>query len=324
MRQVKEQLAAFGHYSKKQASRLTAWMILSPIRFFIAAILLIVPLIFILDLFWLKAAGGFGGVLVEAHGLVFDLIVFGVIAALYEHYRQQHENAKKAEVEKQQRIERYQEEIDDFRGWDEKEAIYRIIGAIKRLNKEGISAINLSCHKLKGADLRGVNLSGGKLISADLREADLREVNLTGANLAGADLTLANMPKTDLQGAIFLGANLTNTYLALANLSKAHIYGVNFTNALLFGANLTGANLIFIKSRHDWLEYAKYDADFEYLPETRFSGASLSRVVLTDVEGLTFEILKSVHDLNDVIGLPEDILTQLKQEKPEIFESRPR
>jgi hypothetical protein len=56
-----------------------AWMTLYPRNFFVVAIFLVFPLIFVLDLIWLESAGGLGGVLIEAHGLVFDLIVFGIV-----------------------------------------------------------------------------------------------------------------------------------------------------------------------------------------------------------------------------------------------------
>ena len=40
--------------------------------------------------------------------------------------------------EKRRNIKRWQEEIDDFRGWNSEEAKFRIVGNIKRLNRNGI------------------------------------------------------------------------------------------------------------------------------------------------------------------------------------------
>ena len=53
---------------------------------------------------------------------------------------------------------------------------------------------------LRGADLRGENLSNASLQGSSLRNADLRGANLYGADLRG----------TDLFGADLRGANLRN------------------------------------------------------------------------------------------------------------------
>jgi len=317
MRKLKEQLAACWHYLKKQTSRFTAWMILSPIRFFIAAILLIVPLIFILDLFWLKAAGGFGGVLIEAHGLVFDLIVFGVIAALYEHYRQQHENAKKAEIEKQQRIERYQEEIDDFRGWEGKEASYRIAGNIRRLIEEGVLEIDLSNCFLKKANLEGIALEKANLVSVSLIGANLRNAKLPHAHLDGGYLRNANLNGVDLNHAILCFADLTQTQLMEADLTSANLYKSVLINTFLRKAKLIKADLTQAKLIETYL----FEAD---LTGADLTYASLINVTLDKTKGLSVEMLKSCYTLyQSEKWIPENMLSQLKKEKPELFE-RPK
>lgn len=60
--------------------------------------------------------------LVEANGMVFDLLVFGILLSLYE-----------ALKEKREKIERLMEEIEDYRDWQGQEAVYRTVGAIRRL-----------------------------------------------------------------------------------------------------------------------------------------------------------------------------------------------
>lgn len=56
-------------------------------------------------------------VLVEAHGLLFDIFIFGILIVFFNRIGERRRN-----------IARWQEEIDDFRGWDEKEATFRIVG----------------------------------------------------------------------------------------------------------------------------------------------------------------------------------------------------
>ena len=51
--------------------------------------------------------------------------------------------------------------------------------------------ISVDAKNLRGADLRGANLS----------DTDLRRANISGANLSGADLRGANLSDTDLTDA---------------------------------------------------------------------------------------------------------------------------
>ena len=148
-------------------------------------------------------------VLVEAHGMLFDILIIGTfIFALHELVEKRHERKSK--------IKRWQEEIDDYRGWDEKEAMIKIVGNIKRLNRNGITKINLlSCYlrgaDLNGADFRGADLSAAVLSWADLDEADLNGADLNGADLSEADLSEANLNGADLSVVDFNGADLRGT-----------------------------------------------------------------------------------------------------------------
>mgnify|MGYP003377749158 CR=1 FL=1 len=170
-----------------------------PIKFFLGAALLVGAFLAILDYYYLYkiCPSGIPDLLVEAHGLFYDLIVFGIILTLYERTRS-----------KKERIERLREEINDYLGWDEKEATYRIVGNIKRLNKEGVNEIYL----------KGAYLSRASLFLADLSGADLLGASLLLADLSGADLSGADLSGADLQGADLQGANLSKTIIAINKL----------------------------------------------------------------------------------------------------------
>ena len=152
-------------------------IIAHPAWFFLVAALLWGGLMFLISI--IRGKFDLDGLLTEANGMVFDLLVFGILLSIYEKLR-----------EKRDKIERLHEEIDDYREWSEDEAMYRIVGAVKRLNKLGVSKIDLTFCFLEGA-------------------------NLSCANLQGANLTAAN-----LQGALFDGANLQGAYLLHANVGK--------------------------------------------------------------------------------------------------------
>ena len=187
-----------------------------------------------------------GSVLVEAHGFFMDIILFGIIVTFYESL-----------TERRNEIERLKEEIDDYRHWNEPEAMYRIVGCIKRLNKQGVTIINLKFCFLEGAYLANLDLNGADLRHTNLRGSNLRVTNLQGAYLRRADLQNAKLGGTHLQGADLRGVNLKNTNLREVNLQGANLEGANLEGANLENAdlqkaslnetNLQGANLVGVK-----------------------------------------------------------------------------
>jgi WD40 repeat protein len=92
---------------------------------------------------------------------------------------------------------------------------------------------------LRGAVLRGHDLSYRDLGDVDLTGADLTEANLVGANLSGADLRDAHLVGARLDHAKLVGADLSGTDLRRARLSRADLTGVivsdrtNWTRAAL-------------------------------------------------------------------------------------------
>jgi len=157
-------------------------------------------------------------IIVEAHGLLFDLIVLGVLISIFESKR-----------EKEEAIERDNNLIDDLRGWRNEEGTRRTVGAIKRLASKDAPCLMLTNCYLKEANLNGVIL---------------KEANFQGAVLEGALLICAN-----LEGAIFVGANLQGACLTHAKLegtdfSWLEVSFPSFERTNLSGANLTGACLL--------------------------------------------------------------------------------
>ena len=98
---------------------------------------------------------------IEAHGLFFDIIVLGLLLTIYNHFR-----------DKEEKIERYMDEIDDFRMWNEREAAHRIRGILKRLEKLGVTNVKLDrCH-LCNLEMIAQRLSGALLHKTDLNSTD--------------------------------------------------------------------------------------------------------------------------------------------------------
>ena len=91
---------------------------------------------------------------------------------------------------------------------------------------------------LQQSYLRGANLEGKNLCTAQLRKAELRGAILWMAKLQGAYLW-----DVQLQGAILFGAKLHGASLCRARLQGADLYGAELQGADLFGAKLQGASL---------------------------------------------------------------------------------
>ena len=159
---------------------------------------------------FLKRSGE--GLLIETFGMLLDVLVIGIIILWLNEIR---DKKRRKELE----IQRYQEEIDDFRGWDEKEATFRIVGNIRRLNKRGVTYINLIECYLMNARLNEANLKRADLRNAKLQEALLGGANLQTAYLRGANLEGASLVFTNLQGADLLNAKLQKAWLMRTNLS---------------------------------------------------------------------------------------------------------
>ncbi|MFI7704784.1 TIR domain-containing protein [Nonomuraea sp. NPDC049480] len=86
------------------------------------------------------------------------------------------------------------------------------------------------------ADLRGANLKGEDLSARDLREVDLTGADLSEATLAGTNLSRATLRDAKLVGARLDGAVLTGADLTGADLSGARLTQVDMSDVAVEGA----------------------------------------------------------------------------------------
>lgn len=86
---------------------------------------------------WLIERPSFDELWPEMGGMTLDVFFILIVFAWFEHRR-----------EKRQDIARQREVIDDFKRWDQPEAHYRIAGAIRRLNRFGVFALELAGARL--------------------------------------------------------------------------------------------------------------------------------------------------------------------------------
>jgi uncharacterized protein YjbI with pentapeptide repeats len=221
------------------------------------------------------------GILIEGHGMLLDFIVFGLVFTLIDIVRN-----RKLDIQ------RFKEEIDDFRHWNEPGASYRIAGIVRRLNKYKVEKLDLSyCNlndaKLKKLHLQSVILEKANLNGADLGYSNLQDANLQLASLEHADLRIANLERSNLRianfhGAILRIANLKNANLFNANLQNADLKSADLQNADLTAANLQEADLTSANLQNADMTGAKLQgAD---LRNAKLKGAILSNANLHGVK----------------------------------------
>lgn len=226
-------------------------------------------------------------ILVEAHGMIFDIAVIGILLFWLNQ-----------SGETRQRIKTYKDEIDDFRLWESEEAAFRTVGNLKRLNRHHVYEINLVNCYLAKTNLSYVNLKGSNLNSANLTNSSLIETNLENTRLNQTNLENSNLNQANLKGAYASGANFKDAFLIKAQFEGAFLIKTNFMNAFLMEANLQNSYLM--------------GADFE--------NASLYKADLRGAKGLTLEQLTKAKTLY-LAKFDDEILEQINTNLPELVGS---
>ncbi|MBM7770264.1 hypothetical protein JOD54_000468 [Actinokineospora baliensis] len=96
---------------------------------------------------------------------------------------------------------------------------------------------------LSRVDLRGLQLSRGGLVDAQLRHVNLARCWLKGIRLDGSDLKGSDLRRSQLERVSLVGASLHLAHLAEADLRDADLRGADLRGADLTGAVLDGAKL---------------------------------------------------------------------------------
>ena len=172
--------------------------------------------------------GDFGdmyqGVYVEAVGATMDIVIFGIVIALFDLWRR-----RRVDISRQEEI------IDDFKKWNSDEARHRIAGAIRRLNRLGRTSI----------DLGGVEISNFSFIGNDIR-------SIAGSTLYDGDWgTMGRKDKVRLESVDFAFLDCRDVTFSMTNVLSnfrssfvfAQFKDCNFANADLTGAKFRGAHL---------------------------------------------------------------------------------
>ena len=119
-------------------------------------------------------------VMIETHGLLFDLFIFGLIIYWFKK-RETTTNAFKT--------------INSWKRRPESTSIESVLNAIDTLNNQGITAIGLDYVDFTNIDLSNIDLSKGRLKGAILTKAVLKNLILKDTDLRGQSLMMRKFMK---------------------------------------------------------------------------------------------------------------------------------
>ncbi len=225
---------------------------------------------------WGFGGADWAGIRTEAHGMLMDILIFGILLTWFERVRS-----------RKDKIKNYHEQLKDFRHWASEEGVLRKVGILQRLNEMEAPLANLKGTYLSGAHFPDANLREADLEMALFKGAFLPNANfefsdLVGANFEKANLLSANFQSSNLQAAILdeallLRANLNGSILMQAQLRMAKLSEASLREANLYLADLEGADL-----RNANLEMAD-------LRGAKMNWADISQANLQGVKNLTCE-----------------------------------
>ncbi len=226
-------------YKKDDLYKLFNGIITDPIKISFALFIVASTLIILTTILYGYYSDKFReNLLVEAHGTLLDILLLGVFVV----WLQQKGNKLKDN-------QRYIDEIDDFRGWDDETAARKIRGNIRRLNTNGVTSINLSNCCLKNMDLSGAVLSNSDFWGADLTNTDLSNCILNDCNFEetimghssfrGAWLQSSQFIRVDAGGLDFREACLDYVIFEEVTMTDVDCFKAGFRKAKINDSVLT-------------------------------------------------------------------------------------
>ena len=185
-------------------------------------VLLLGTLLVLVWLDYLDRDFSYHDILVESHGLAFDLLVFGAVITYYEIKKHKEEKTVSQANEREASIKRYKEEISDYRFWKSDESYYRTRGLIKRLVDLDVTELDLSHCYLKGEFSFSTydRMIGWRFSAADLEGAFFLQSNMSNSHFYLTNLKNATFTTVNLDGSAFDDSNLLNTKFNNCNLDN--------------------------------------------------------------------------------------------------------
>lgn len=196
-------------------------------------------------------------VLVEAHGMVFDILIIGVIVVWLD--------TRRTKFNEQTNM---TNELSDLSYLDLPEINHKKVGLIARLNQIGVKKFDLdeliiTDVRIKGLIIESSTLNGLKakksiitgsiFDNTSLNHADISQAEIKGSKFINCKMKKALFINSKAIGADFSGSNLErakfiNSDLKSAILKNCDLRAVNFEGANLRNSNLKGVKNLEVSS----------------------------------------------------------------------------
>jgi len=237
----------------------------------------------------------FEGISVESIGMLFDIFVLGFIFHYFSN-----------KGERERKIERYLEEIDDLRHWESDEAKFRIMGNLKRLNKLNKFDIDLSMcylqkaqfHISKISKLDSSKFEKSKLNGACLGYTKFYNCFFNATELKDAIIMRNEFYKCKFQGTFFEGSGLNESKFVDSNFEMTHFKEADLRNTTFKTCN-----------------FDEYDFKNAKLNRAKFINCDFRNV---DVDDLTVKQLLEVSTLYKS-QLPAEYEKEIRMKRPKLF-----
>lgn len=186
--------------------------------------------------------GFWENILVEAHGIVIELVFVGILVIWLDSRRS-----------KNSEILRLNEDLVDYAQLDFPEINVKKLGHIKRLNAAGVMQINVQNLALNRLDVRdvfmrdsktiGLKVSNGTISNSTFVNVKMRSSNFEKTTIKGSKFENCSLLKSKFSNAICKGVSFSNSILERADFINANLQSSNFSNCDMGGVKLAGANL---------------------------------------------------------------------------------
>ncbi|BBN80459.1 hypothetical protein PA25_04440 [Pseudoalteromonas sp. A25] len=224
-------------------------------------------------------------VLVEAHGLVFDIFVLGLIFVWMDTYRQKRES-----------IDRDLENLCDFNTLTDNIYLKKKVNIIKRLNKNKIYKIDVTDLIInKKTRIKDISFEHSNLFGLKIMDCQVFNLKIKNSKLNSADFSKS----------VIRNSEITGSYLKNVSFKSATLVGLNFMNSDLVRAKFDSANLQSADLRGCNLE------------RTTFTNANLKNANLKECSNLNYNALLGAKCI-DYLKADKSIIEELKKRKPEM------
>ena len=221
-------------------------------------------------------------VLVEAHGLVFDILVLGLVLVWMDTYRLKRESRT-----------RDLENLWDLNTLTKEVYQKKKVNILKRLNEHNTYKIDVTDLMLKNIKVKDVSFTNSGLFGLKFLDCAIFNLEIKNSKLNSADFT----------DSVIKNSEITDSYLKNAKFKSASLIGLNFQNSNLFRAKFIDADLEGADLRGCNLE------------RTIFTDANLKNANMKGCINLSYDELLKAKCI-DYLKADEGVVEELKRRKP--------